>query len=62
MNWEEKVKKERQQLIKKIYKLDEFLKGPIDSTISDYQIRLLTIQLHTMRAYADILTARLEEM
>lgn len=57
-----RVESELKELREKILKLDNFLNlyNPVNSKVSEIQYGLLRAQLHSMRAYANILEIRLE--
>ena len=59
MSWQNRIVEEKQQLYKKIEKLQEFMKKQ-PSDLSDKQWQLLDTQLHIMVAYHNILIIRLE--
>ena len=59
MSWQKRIVEEKQQLYKKIEKLQEFMKKQ-QINLSDKQWQLLDTQLHIMVAYHNILIIRLE--
>ena len=58
-----KLKKEQDDLGKKLVKLDSFISNPDNSqTISDLQFNLLVVQYNTMSAYAKVLGMRISDL
>lgn len=58
-----KLKKEQDDLGKKLVKLDSFISNPDNSqTISDLQFNLLTVQYNAMSAYAKVLGMRISDL
>ncbi len=58
-----KLKKEQDDLGKKLFKLDSFISNPDKSqTISDLQFNLLVVQYNTMSAYSKVLGMRINDL
>lgn len=58
-----KLKKEQDELNKKLWKLFFFIDDQKDSqTISDYQLNLLIVQRDAMLKYSDVLGMRIDDL
>lgn len=59
----QKLKKEQDELEKKLFKLNSFIADQLDSqTISKYQLNLLREQHYAMWKYSDVLGVRISDL